>query len=69
MSWKVVIKCLLPVVSTIYTHNYYICFIPLVLLFSLSGVFLFLSLTINLVALVVCYFKRKRKLSQSNVYF
>ena len=47
-------------------YDYIICFI--VMLFSLSGVFLFLSLTINFVAIFVCYFSRKRKHSQSNVY-
>ena len=47
--------------------DYNICFI-IVILFSLSGVFLILSLAINFVAIVVCYFSRKRKHSQSNVY-
>ena len=38
-------------------------------MFGLSGIFLFLSLTIIFVALLVCYFRRKRKRSQSNVTF
>ena len=46
----------------------YIYFI-IVILFGLSGVFLFLSITMIFVALLVCYFKRKRKHSQSNVTF
>ena len=68
MHWKFVIKCLSPVVSKICIYEYYIYFI-IVILFSLSGVFLFLSLTIVFVELIVCYFRKKRKHSQSNVTF
>ena len=39
------------------------------MLFGLSGVFLFLTLAIIFIALLVCYFRRKRKHSQSNVTF
>ena len=68
MHWKFVIKCLSPVVSKLCICDYYIYFI-IVILFGLSGVFLFLSLTIIFVELLVCYFRRKRKHSQSNVTF
>ena len=49
-------------------HDYYIYFI-IVILFGLSGVFLFLSLAIIFIELLVCYLRRKRKHSQSNVTF
>ena len=45
-----------------------ICLIIIVILFSLSGVFFILSLTIHFAAFTVCYFRRKRKHSQSNAY-
>ena len=61
-------ECLSSVVSKICICDYCIYFI-IVILFGLSGVFLFLALTIIFVALLVCYFRRKRKHSQSNVTF
>ena len=45
-----------------------ICLIIIVILFSLSGVFFILSLTIHFAAFIVCYFRRKRKHSPSNAY-
>ena len=45
-----------------------ICLIVIVILFSLSGVFFILSPTIHFAAFTVCYFRRKRKRSQSNAY-
>ena len=69
MHWKFVIKCLSPVVSKVCICDYHIIYFIIVILFGLSGVFLFLSLTIIFVELLVCYFRRKRKHSQSNVTF
>ena len=56
-------------VVSINIHSLIHWFITIAVLFGISGLFLILSLMINVVTLIVCYYKRKGKDNQSNAEF